>query len=141
VLNGALKGGKEAREVCLVGRTDEPLPRSRRERRKSNEERPGGECWRKMGAPGDCGSTGGSNGRVAGARLERDVMGSVTRGRLRSKDGEPDRNIGGGTAFWGRLRVEGVGVGREDVRASRRFSIGESGDDGMEDTDVTEVFV
>src|SRR6266850_6151838 len=43
VLNSALGEGKEARGVCLVGRADEPLSRSRRERRKSNEDRSGGE--------------------------------------------------------------------------------------------------
>lgn len=35
-------------------------------------------------------------------------------------DGEPD--IGGGTAFGGRLRAEGKGEGRRDVRASSKFS-------------------
>jgi hypothetical protein len=131
VLNRALGDGKgrEARGVCLVGRADEPLVRSWRERRKSNEVRSGDECWRNMGAPGRCGSTGVSNGRTAGARLERDAMGSVTRGRLRSKEGEPDRGIGGGTAFWDHLGVEVVGVGRGDVRASCKFSMGSAGGD------------
>jgi hypothetical protein len=86
-----------------------------------------------MGAPGCCVSTGGSNGCAAGMRWERDAMGSVTRGRLRSREGEPDKGMGGGTAFGGRLTVEGVGVGRGDVRASSKFSMGEAGgpeDDG-----------
>jgi hypothetical protein len=58
VLNNALGDGKEGRGVCLTGRADDPLCRSRRERRASNEDRSGGECWRKMGAPGEWGSTG-----------------------------------------------------------------------------------
>lgn len=56
---------------------------------------------------------------MAGVRLERDEVGSVTRVRLRRKDGEPDRAFGGG------LRVEAGGTERGDVRASSRFSMGE----------------
>lgn len=59
-LNRALgdgREGKEARDVCLEGRAEEPLLWLRSERRASNEERSGGECWRNIGAPGDWGST------------------------------------------------------------------------------------
>lgn len=124
VLNRAL--GEEARDECLEGRADEPLFRSRRERRLSKDDLCGGDCWRRTGAPGESGSSGRLKAHAGGLRLERDAVGSVTRVRLRRKDGEPDRGIDGETALGGGLRVEGEGRGRGDVRASSRFCIGEA---------------
>jgi hypothetical protein len=107
-----------------AGRADEPLLRSRSERRESSEERSGCECCKKIGAPGDWGSSGGSKGRAAGVGLERDVSGSVTRVRLRRKGGEPDRGVDGGTALGGNWRVVAEGVGRGELRASSKFCKG-----------------
>ena len=123
-------------DVFLAGRVDGPLSRLRRERRISSDESSGWECWRKIGAPGDSGSTGVSNGRAAGARLEREAVGRVTRGRPRRKYGEPDRGMFGVTAaLGGRLRVGAERAGRGDVRASRKFSMvsdeGEMGGGGI----------
>lgn len=123
MLNRALWDGDGVRDGFLAGRADEPLSRLRSERRASSEERSGGECWRKIGAPGVWGSAGGSNGRAAGARLEMDAVGSVTRERPRRKYGEPDRGMFGGTALGGRLRAVAERAGRGDVRASSKFSI------------------
>lgn len=74
-------------------------------------------------------------------RLERDVVGSVTRERPRKKKVESDRGMFGGTALGGRLRVGAERAGRGDVRASSKFSTGsddgdggwELGDDGIEE--------
>jgi len=82
-----------------------------------------GERWVLLGIGGQ---PEGQNGRTAGARLERDAVGRVTRGRPRRND-EPDRGIGDGIAFGGSLRVEVEGVGRGEVRASSKLSIGEAG--------------
>ena len=128
----SLGDNDDVRDVFLAGRADDPLSRLWSERRASSDERSG---WRKIGAPGDRESTGGSNGRAAGARLERDAVGSVTRERPRRKNGEPDRGMFAGTAaLGGCLRV---GAGRGDVRASDRFSMvsgeGGAGEDGMEE--------
>jgi hypothetical protein len=116
---------EEARDVCLGGRAEAPLCRSRRERRLSKDKRLGGECWRKIGAPGKFGSSGGSKGWGSGATLERSAVGSVTRVMLRRKNGEPDSGTDGGTVLGGGLRAEGESVGRVEVRASWRFCIGE----------------
>ena len=126
----------DVRDVFLAGRAHDPLSRLRRERRTSSDESSGWECWRKIGAPGDSGSTGVSNGRAAGARLERDAVGRVTRGRPRRKYEGPDRGMFGVTAaLGGRLRVGAERAGRGDVRASRKFSIvsdeGEMGEGGI----------
>lgn len=70
---------------------------------------------------------------MAGMRLERDVVGSVTRGRSRRKDVENDRGMFGGTALGGRLRVGAERAGRGDVRASSKFSTGsDEGEGGWE---------
>lgn len=121
MVNRALGYGDDV----FLGRADEPLTRSRfrSERRASSEERSGGECWRKIGAPGDWGSAGGSNGHAAGVTLESDAVGRVTRERPRRKYGEPDRGIFGGTALGGRLRAGVERAGRGDVRASSKFSM------------------
>ena len=82
-------------------------------------------------------------------RLGRDAVGSVTRERPRRGDGEFHRGMFGGTALGGRLRVCTEGrlrvcaegrlrvcaerVGREDVRASSKFSTGsDEGEGGWE---------
>lgn len=49
----SLGDSDEVRDVFLAGRADDPLSRSRSERRESSDERSGQECWRKIGAPGD----------------------------------------------------------------------------------------
>ena len=63
-------------------------------------------------------------------RLERDAVGSVTRGRSRRKDGEPHRGMFGGTALGGRLRVGADRAGRGDVRASSKLSTGSDEGEG-----------
>jgi hypothetical protein len=93
-----------------------------------------------MGAPGELGSSGGSKGRETGARQERDAVGSVTRARLRRKNGEPDSEIEGGTAFGGGWSVEEEGMRRGDVRASCKFCMAEDeGEIGEDDCGESEV--